>query len=61
MRVRVDTEDKTEARKGLRAGLVLVASIAAFILVDRLVSPLGDWMIVGLIGSCLAAAMLLRR
>ena len=59
--MRVNKEDKTEARKGLRAGLVLVASIAGFILVDRLVSPLGDWMIVALIGSCLAAAMLLRR
>ena len=59
--MRVDKEDKREAKKGLRAGLVLVASIAGFILVDRLVTPLDVWMIAGLMGACLVAAMLLRR
>ena len=59
--MRFDREDKGEAKKGLRAALLLVASIAGFILVDRLVSPLGNWMIVGFISMCLVAAMLLRR
>ena len=53
--------DRKQVRSGLGAALILVASIAGFILVDRLIMPLASWAVVLVIGSCLAAAMLLHR